>query len=180
MFGVRVELVPFVAVGRFPRDRARVRFVRRNEPAVLTKSRVLEEPEIMTCVVNGSRHQNRRTPVVIEPRFETEILDDTGKDPLFAFRRAHQLFHGRPTFAESGLLEVVQTFCFLLKPSIDRLLGRQTLRDITSLVFEIQHHFILHRLMEFIRVDVSAEHVPRHLFVFPKKRCACESHKNSV
>ena len=51
---------------------------------------------------------------------------------------------------------------------------------IPSLVFKVQHHLVLHRLMEFIRVDVGAEYIPRHLFIFPEQRGAGESNEDGV
>ena len=82
MQGVGVELVAFVAVGRFAGNRVVVRLVRRDDPAVRPEARILEQSIVVAGVVDRGGNQDRRATVVVESRLETEVLDDVGDDSL--------------------------------------------------------------------------------------------------
>ena len=101
-----------------------VRLVRGDDPAVLAKGRVLEQPEIVAGIVDRGRHQDGRAAIIVQPRLEAEVLDDVGDDALLALARAHQLLHRRPAFAQHRLLEVVQVLGLLIEPGVDGLSAR--------------------------------------------------------
>ena len=137
---VGVELVALVAVGGLAGDRVVVRLVGRDDPAVRAEARVLEQSEVVAGVVDRGRHQDRRAPVVVQPRLEAEILDDAGDDALLALAGAHQLLHRRPALAQDGLLEVVEALGLLLEPRVDGALRGEPLRHVAGLVLQVEDH----------------------------------------
>ena len=90
-------------------------------------------------VVDRGGDQDRRPPIVVEPRLEAEVLDDIGDDALLAFAGAHQLLQRCPALAQHRLLEVVETFGLLLKPFVDGGSRREPLRYVAGLVLEIEN-----------------------------------------
>ncbi len=119
MLRVGVELVALVAVRRLAGDGVVVRLVGGDDPAIRVKGRVLEQAVVVASVVDRRRHQDRCATVVVETGLEAEVLDDVGDDALLAFRRAHQLLHRGPAFADDGFLKIVQRLGLLVEPRID-------------------------------------------------------------
>jgi len=169
---VRVELVPLVAVGRLARDRVMVRLKGRDDAAMLAEVRVLEQAEVVACVIDAGRDQNRRAPVVIQARLQGKVFDDARNNALLALAGAHQFFHRRPTATDKRLLKVVQPFCLLLKPRIDGRARRNLLRHIAGFVLQVQNHLIRHRLVKLVGVDVGSKDIAGQLLVFAQERRA--------
>ena len=177
---VGIELVPFVAVRWLQGNRGGVRLVGRNDAAEFPERRILKQAEVMARIVDRGRYEDGGATVVIQARLESEVLDDAGNDALLAFARAHQLLHRCPALAQDGALEVVQAPCLLVKPSVDGRLRDEPLWHITSLVFQIEDHFVRHTFVEFVSVDVGAKYIASGLFVLPQQRRAGEANKDRV
>jgi len=172
---VGVELVALVTIRGLLGDRRSDRLVGGNDPAVRSERCVLQQPIVVAGVVDRCRDQDRRATVVVQPRLEAEVLDDVGDDALLAFAGTHQLLHRRPALAQDRLLEVVQSLGFLLEPLVDGGPGREPLRHVAGLVFEVQDDAVGYALVELVGVDVGAEDVPRHQLVAAKERGAGEA-----
>ncbi|MCY1360827.1 hypothetical protein D9M69_474720 [compost metagenome] len=66
-------------------------------------------------------------------------------------------------------MEVIEVLRLLLEPLVDGSAGAQPLGHIPGLILQVQHYLVGHRLVEFVGVDVGAEHVSRHLLVFTQQ-----------
>ena len=136
-----------------------VGFKRCDDAAVLPKGLALEDAEVVAGIVDARGHENRGAPVIVEAWLGIEIVDDAGSDAHLAILSTHQFLHRRPAFTDDGFLEVVQRFGFLSEIIFNRFWRGQSLWHITSLVFQIQHHFVRYSLMELVGMDVSAEDI---------------------
>src|SRR6516162_3684139 len=132
----------------------------------------------MAGVVDRGGNQDGRPPVVVEPRFEAEVLNDVGDDALLALSGTHQLLKRRPAPAQHRLLEVVETFGLLLKPFVDGGSRREPLRYVAGLVLEIQNDAVGYTFVELVGVNVGAKDIPRHMLVFAQERRAGEADKD--
>ncbi len=121
----------------------------------------MEDAVIVAGVVDARGHENGGAPVVVQARLGVEIVDDAGGDACLALFGAHQLLHRRPALADDGFLKIVQRFGLPREVVFDVLRRGEPLRHVAGLVFQIEHHLVRHRLVEFVGVDVGAEDVLR-------------------
>src|SRR5699024_11553822 len=68
--------------------------------------------------------------------------------PIYLLERAPPLF-------EPHLGIIIQSLCFRLKPVVNTFLVGNLLVDIPGLVAQIEDHLIIHRLVEFVGMDIE-------------------------
>ena len=95
-------------------------------------------------------------------------------------RGAEHLLHRAPLLLQLVLLPVVQALGLGLEPGVDLVLGAEPLVDVPRLVDEVEHHLVLHRLAEFVGVDVAAEDFQAGLLVLLQQRRAGEADEHRV
>src|SRR5262245_50491957 len=81
---------------------------------------------------------------------------------------------------ELVLLPVVQRPRLRFKPGINPIFGAQVLVNVPRLIDQVEHYLILHRLAEFVGVDVAAKDFQAGLPVFLEQRRASETDEDRL
>ena len=93
---------------------------------------------------------------------------------------AEHLLHRAPALLELGLGQIGQSLGLGLEPLVDLRLRGDVLVDVARLVAQIEHHAVLHRLVELVGVDVAAEDLDALLLVGLQQRRAGEADEHGV
>ena len=88
--------------------------------------------------------------------------------------------HRAPALLQLGFGQIVQPLGLHLEPLIDLGLRGHVLVDIARLIAQVEHDAVCHRLIEFIGVDVGAEHFEAGLLVGLQQRRAGEADEHRV
>ena len=115
-----------------------------------------------------------------QPIFQLHVHQDIADD-LFQPRLARQhLLHGAPALLQLRLGQIVQPLGFQLEPLIDLRLRCHVLVDIPRLIAQVEHDTVRHRLVEFVGVDIGAEHFEAGLLVRFQQRRAGETDEHRI
>ena len=107
-------------------------------------------------------------------------MQDVGDDLLQPRLAAEHLLHRAPALLELRLGEIGQALGLGLEPLVDLCLRGDVLVDVARLVAQIEHHAVLHRLVELVGVDVAAEDFDALLLVGLQQRRAGEADEHGV
>ena len=90
------------------------------------------------------------------------------------------LLHRAPALLELRLGQIGQALGLGLEPLVDLRLRGDALVDVARLVAQVEHHAVLHRLVELVGVDVAAKDLDALLLVGLQQRRAGEADEHGV
>src|ERR1700730_7023576 len=112
-------------------------------------------------------------------RLHAEVEDDVAHHPVHAGLSAEHVLHRAPLLFQVVPLPVVESLRFGFKPGINLVLGAEGLIDVPSLINEIEHNLVFHRLTEFVGMDVAAKDLQAGLLILLEQGRAGEADKDS-
>src|ERR1700730_18235279 len=113
-------------------------------------------------------------------RLHAEVEDNVAHHSVHAGLSAEHVLHRAPLLFQLVPLPVVESLRFGFKPGINLILRAKALIDVPSLINEIEHNLIFHRLTEFVGMDIAAKNLQAGLLILLEQWCAREADKDSV
>ena len=136
---------------------------------------LVEQLVELARLVNAAGDEQGVAAPALQPVARLHVHQDVGDDLLQPRLAGQHLLHRAPALLELRLGQIGQALGLGLEPLVDLRLRGDALVDVPRLVAQIQHHPVLHRLVELVGVDVAAEDLDALLLVRLQQRRAGEA-----
>ena len=155
-------------------------FVRSHDGALALQLGFLKQFVEFACLIDTTSHQHGITPPIVQARFCLHIKNNIRYNLSQSGLGAEHLLQIAPALFQLGFCHTGQTARFCLKPSVDPILLDNILLHLTSLITQIQNHFIPHSFIKLIAMDVRAKYLQTGLLIFFHQWSTCETDKSGI
>ena len=136
-----------------------------DDGALAVQVGLVEQLVELARLVDAARDQHGVAAPALQPVPGLHVHQDVGHDLLQPRLAGEHLLHRAPALLELRLGQIGQPLGLGLEPLVDLRLGGDVLVDVPRLVAQVEHHPVLHRLVELVGVDVAAEDLDAPLLV---------------
>ena len=120
--------------------------------------------------VDAARHQHRIAVTTAQSVAGRHVHLDVGNNLIQPGLAGEHLPHRAPALLELRLGKIGQPLRLGLEPLIDLGLRGDALIDVPGFIAQVEHHLVLHRLVESVSVDVAPENLDAPLLVSLEER----------
>ncbi len=140
----------------------------------------MEQLVELARLVHAARHQDGVAFTRREAGLHAEVLQDVEDDLLQPAFGAEQLAQRPPALLQFHLGHIGETLGGGVEPLVNALLVGDALVDVPRFVPQVQHHLVLHSLVELVGVDVGAEDLQAGRLVPLQERGAREADEHRL
>src|SRR5450755_899136 len=159
------QLLGQACAGILLRDVAWLRLVAGDDCTLASEPGLAEQVVDRTCLVDARADKDGVAAPVHQPGLDLHVKQDVVDDLPRARFGADHLLHGAPAFLEFGTGQIGHAIGLGLEPLV-HLGGRgQALIDVAGFVAQVEHHAVIHGLVELVGVDETAERCQAGFFV---------------
>ena len=164
----------------FSANIAHRRFVRSHDGALPLQLGLLEQFIEFARLIDTTSHQHGITPPIVQARFCLHIKNNIRYNLSQASFGTEHLLQITPALFQLSFCHTGQPARFCLKPSVDPILLDNILLYFTSLIAQIQNHFIPHCFIKLVAMDVRAKYLQTGLLILFHQWSTGEADKGGI